>query len=143
MAWASSTSLWLMIRLLLLTQSIGNVNFSDFLRFSPTMKAATTNLFFVPLLLLNSIMFVKSFTQIARRSSSSIISKSASIQRTSAVSYTQQQLTSPLTTRYMSSPSEEQTSVVDTCREKIVKALETDDVKVLGTYLRYVSIAIT
>ena len=100
------------------------------------MKAATTNLFFVPLLLLNSIMFVKSFTQIARQSSS-MISKStaASIQRTSAVSYTQQQLTSPLTTRYMSSPSEEQTSVVDTCREKIVKALETDDVKVLGTYL--------
>ena len=68
------------------------------------------------------------------------------MQRTSAaVSYTQQQSTlSPLTTHYMSSsPSEEQTSVVDTCREKIVKALETDDVKVLGTYLRYVSIAIT
>ena len=81
-------------------------------------------------------MFVKSFTQIARQSSS-MISKStaASIQRTSAVSYTQQQtsLLSPLSTRYMSSPSEEQTSVVDTCREKIVKALETDDVKVLGT----------
>ena len=83
-------------------------------------------------------MFVKSFTQqVARRSSSSIITKSASIQRTAAVSYTQQQSTSlstPLTTRYMSSsPSEEQTSVVDTCREKIAKALETDDVKVLGT----------
>jgi len=84
-------------------------------------------------------MFVKSFTQIARQSSS-MISKStaASIQRTTAVSYTQQQLASPLTTRYMSSPSEEQTSVVDTCREKIVKALETDDVKVLGTHLCYV-----
>ena len=80
-------------------------------------------------------MFVKSFTQMARRSSSSIITKSVSIQRTSAVSYTQQSTSlSPLTTRYMSSPSEEQTSVVDTCREKIVKALETDDVKVLGTY---------
>ena len=79
-------------------------------------------------------MFVKSFTNIiARRSSSSIISKSVSVQRTTAVSYTQQQSSSPLTTRYMSSPSEEQTSVVDTCREKIVKALETDDVKVLGT----------
>ena len=104
------------------------------------MKAATTNLFFVPLLLLlNSIMFVKSFTQIARQSSS-MISKStaASIQRTSAVSYTQQQSTlSPLTTHYMSSsPSEEQTSVVDTCREKIVKALETDDIKVLGMSYR-------
>ena len=101
------------------------------------MKAAATNLLFLPLLLLNSIMFVKSFTNIvARRSSLSIIYKSASVQRTSAVSYIQQQSTSlstPLTTRYMSSPSEEQTSVVDTCREKIVKALETDDVKVLGT----------
>ena len=32
-----------------------------------------------------------------------------------------------------STPSEEQTSVVDTCRAKIVKALETEDVKVLGT----------
>jgi len=76
-------------------------------------------------------MFVKSFTQQVAR----LISKSASIQRTPAVTYTQQQtssLTTPLTTRYMSSPSEEQTSVVDTCREKIVKALETDDVKVLG-----------
>jgi len=59
------------------------------------------------------------------------------MQRTSAVSYTQQtSLLSPLTTRYMSSPSEEQTSVVDTCREKIAKALETDDVKVLGAYLQ-------
>jgi len=37
----------------------------------------------------------------------------------------------------MSSPSEEQTSVVDTCREKIAKALETDDVKVLGTSWYY------
>jgi len=84
-------------------------------------------------------MFVKSFTQIARQSSS-MISKStaASIQRGAAVSYPQQtSLLSPLTTRYMSSPSEEQTSVVDTCREKIVKALETDDVKVLGTSWYY------
>ena len=32
-----------------------------------------------------------------------------------------------------STPSEEQTSVVDTCRAKIAKALETEDVKVLGT----------
>jgi len=88
-------------------------------------------------------MFVKSFTQIARRSSSSIISKSASIQRSAAVSYTQQtSLSTPLTTRYMSSPSEEQTSVVDTCREKIAKALETDDVKVLGTLLQLCDISI-
>ena len=81
-------------------------------------------------------MFVKSLTNIVtRRSSSSIISKSASIQRTAAVSYSQQQSTSlstPLATRYMSSPGEEQTSVVDTCRENIAKELETDDVKVLG-----------
>ena len=108
------------------------------------MKAAATNLLFLPLLLLNSIMFVKSFTSIvARRSSSSIISKSASIQRSATVSYAQQtSLLSPLTTRFMSSPSEEQTSVVDTCREKIVKALETDDVKVLGTYLCIYDISI-
>ena len=47
-----------------------------------------------------------------------------------------------------STPSEEQTSVVDTCRAKIAKALETEDVKVLGTlyincmYLSLVSICV-
>ena len=97
-------------------------------------------------------MFVRPFTQIARsgiRSYSSLTS-SSSIQRKSTLGYVQSQSSaSILTTRFMSStPSEEQTSVVDTCRAKIVKALETEDVKVLGAlyincmYLSNVSVCV-
>ena len=80
-------------------------------------------------------MFVRPFTQIARSGITrlSVTTAASSIQQTAALSYVQQSQSSILTTRFMSStPSEEQTSVVDTCRAKIVKALETDDVKVLG-----------
>ncbi|KAL7523982.1 hypothetical protein ACHAXR_000390, partial [Thalassiosira sp. AJA248-18] len=43
---------------------------------------------------------------------------------------------SSLTTSWMSSspPGDGETSVVETCREKIAVALETDDVKVIGAY---------
>ena len=80
-------------------------------------------------------MFARPFTQIARSGITrlSLTTEASSIQRTAALGYVQQSPASILTTRFMSStPSEEQTSVVDTCRAKIVKALETDDVKVLG-----------
>lgn len=54
-------------------------------------------------------------------------------QRTSIISGSVQQSGGATARQWMSSsPSEEQTSVVDTCRSKIVKALETEDVKVLG-----------
>jgi len=36
--------------------------------------------------------------------------------------------------RSMSTTEGDETSIVDTCKEKIVKALETDDVKVTGAY---------
>ena len=86
-------------------------------------------------------MFVKSFTHIITRSSNinrllaSMSSAGASIQqqRTSIISGSVQQSGGATARQWMSSsPSEEQTSVVDTCRSKIVKALETEDVKVLG-----------
>ena len=83
-------------------------------------------------------MFVRPFTQIARSGITrlSVTSAASSIHRTSTLGYLQSQSSaSILTTRFMSStPSEEQTSVVDTCRAKIAKALETEDVKVLGTF---------
>ncbi|KAL9187176.1 hypothetical protein ACHAXT_010896 [Thalassiosira profunda] len=37
-------------------------------------------------------------------------------------------------TRWMSSPTDAETSVVETCRSKIAAALETEDVKVVGAY---------
>ena len=87
-------------------------------------------------------MFVKSFTHIITRSNNinrlaSMSSAGASIQqqqqRTSIISGSVQQSGGATARQWMSSsPSEEQTSVVDTCRSKIVKALETEDVKVLG-----------
>ena len=107
---------------------------------------------FLLLLLLNSIMFVRPFTQIARSGITRLSVTSAassSIQRTATLGYVQSQSSASITTRFMSStPSEEQTSVVDTCRAKIAKALETEDVKVLGTlyincmYLSNVSVCV-
>merc|ERR1719203_1575772 len=56
---------------------------------------------------------------------------------TPAVSHRRRQQQTPhsRTRHWLSSaPTEGETSVVDTCREKIATALETDDVKVIGAY---------
>ncbi|KAL3791699.1 hypothetical protein HJC23_003956 [Cyclotella cryptica] len=39
-----------------------------------------------------------------------------------------------LSTRWMSTPAGADTSIVETCRQKIAAALETEDVKVTGAY---------
>mmetsp|Transcript_13910 Transcript_13910/g.30326 ORF Transcript_13910/g.30326 Transcript_13910/m.30326 type:complete len:156 (-) Transcript_13910:2538-3005(-) len=100
------------------------------------MMKSITNLL-LSLLLLNSIMFVKSFTNIARTTikSSVALQPRAAVAVASTTSNAAARLSSPsLTCRWMSSPNEGEISIVDTCREKIVAALETDDVMVMGAY---------
>mmetsp|Transcript_19254 Transcript_19254/g.29205 ORF Transcript_19254/g.29205 Transcript_19254/m.29205 type:complete len:179 (-) Transcript_19254:70-606(-) len=71
-------------------------------------------------------------SHIAGRSASTLTSPSFTSYQPSVSS---SMTTTTTTSRWMSTPgSEDGPSVVETCREKICVALETDDVKVIGAY---------